>query len=147
MTATYDDAIGFDYPDDWEVETTVDGSRTTISLQPPASSAFAFIALDSEGGDPRELIDEAIDAMRDQYPEIEVDPATETIAGRRAVGYNVEFFYLDVINTCEIRCFATLRHVVLIFGQWSELDRRGIADGLEMIRATIVEIDLADETA
>lgn len=147
MTAIYDDEIRFEYPDGWEVETTVDGSRTTISLQPPESSAFAFIALDSEGGEPRELIDEAIDAMRDQYPEIEMDPATETIAGRRAIGYDIEFFYLDVINTCEIRCFATLRHVVLVFGQWSELDRREIADGLETILGTIEEIDLADETA
>jgi DNA-binding transcriptional LysR family regulator len=146
MGAIYDDLIRFEYPDDWEVETTVDGSRTTISLQPPESSAFAFIAIDSEGGEPRELVDEAIDAMRDQYPEIEVEPVAETIAGRRAIGYDVEFFYLDVINSCAIRCFATVEHVVLVFGQWSEIDRRAIADGLERIRATIEAIDLGDES-
>src|SRR5829696_7230522 len=129
MFGTYDDhGIRFAYPQDWELEVTDDGPRTTVTVQSPGGLAFALVTLDEDRPAPAALADEALAAMRDEYPQLDATPAQETIAGHRAVGHDLEFISLDLVNSCAIRCYRTRRRTVLVFGQWSDLD-----DGAEAL--------------
>ena len=114
--------VRFRYPAGWEVEVSEDGPRATVALQSPSGPAFVMVTLDEEGPPPAELADEALAAMREEYPTLEVVPALETIDGHPAIGHDLEFISLDVPNTCAIRCFRTPRRTVLIFAQWSDIE-------------------------
>jgi hypothetical protein len=108
MSGIYDDhGIRFEYPDDWEVEVTDDGPRVTASVQSPGGLAFALVTVDEDRPSPAELADEALAALKDEYPTLDAFPALETIDGHKAVGHDVEFTSLDLNNACVIRSFRT----------------------------------------
>jgi hypothetical protein len=143
MIAIFDDyGVRFEYPGDWELDVADDGTRTTISLQAPDAPAFIMIALDADRPAPAEVADEALEAMRAEYPELEVLPALETIDGHRAIGHDLEFFSLDMTSTCAIRSFRTKRRTILIFAQWSSLDDDAAESQIRALRATLEETDI-----
>jgi hypothetical protein len=139
---TFDDfGVRFAYPDGWRVEVTDEGPVTTVALHSPAGPAFALVTLDNSRPVPAEVADQALEVMREEYPSLDSAPANETIRGRAAVGHDVEFFALDVINTCAIRCFQTDRRTVLLFGQWSDLEGDEAAAALDSVRGSFEETD------
>lgn len=142
MTAIFDDfGIRFTYPKDWELDVSEDGSRTTISLQAPDSMAFAFVALDASRPDAGEMVVEALEAMRAEYPALEAVSAVETIGGRKAQGHDAEFMTFDMINSCAIRGIRTSRRSVLFFAQWSQLDDDQVEGFIRALRASFAETD------
>ena len=86
------------------------------------------------------MADEALTAMREEYPNLDATPALETINSHNAVGHDVEFISLDMTNTCAIRCFRTPRRTVLVFGQWSDLDENS-EDLIRDVRRSLEETD------
>ena len=45
----------------------------------------------------------ALDAMRKEYEGLEAEPVRETVAGHELIGFDMNFFYLDLISTAGIR--------------------------------------------
>src|SRR3954453_12389655 len=122
MAETYDDhGIRFEYPGDWELEVTDDGPLTTVAIQAPGGLAFALVTVDDSCPAPAEMADQALEALREEYPVLDAVPALETIDGHRAVGHDFEFISLHMTTSCTIRCFRPPRRTVLLFGQWSDL--------------------------
>ena len=141
MTGIYEaHGIRFEYPGDWELEVTDDGPVTTVALQSPGGLAFALVTTDDSRPAPAEVADEALTAMREEYPNLDATPALETINSHNAVGHDVEFISLDMTNTCAIRCFRTPRRTVLVFGQWSDLDENS-EDLIRDVRRSLEETD------
>jgi hypothetical protein len=120
--------VRFAYPSDWELEETDEGEAATVEVQAPGGLAFALVRADEAGPDPASVADEVLEAMRQEYPELDVSPAMETIAGHHATGYDVEFFSLDFTNAATIRCFRTSDRTVLVFGQWSDIGGEDLPD-------------------
>lgn len=121
MSARYHDrGIRFDYPSDWVLEVNDDGARTTVSVYHPSGTAFAMFALDEDRPVPQQLVDEALSALSDDYPGLDVYPSHDAVAGHDAVGADVEFISLDMIGACTLRSFTTPRQTVLLLGQWIE---------------------------
>jgi hypothetical protein len=142
MNGIYDDhGIRFEYPRDWELEVSDDGPRTTVAVQSPGGLAFAMVSVDDSRPEPAELADEALAAMRDEYPGLDASPALEEIDGHRAVGHDLEFISLDMVNSCVIRSYRTPRRTVLVFGQWSDLAGDEPEDQLRAVRRSIEETD------
>lgn len=142
MNGIFDDyGIRFEYPDVWEIDVADDGTRTTVSLQAPEAPAFVMVALDTDRPAPAEMADEALLAMKAEYPDLEAAPALETINGHRAIGHDLEFFSLDMTGACVIRSFRTERRTVLIFAQWSCLDDDTADQQIRALRATLEETD------
>ena len=142
MTEVYDDrGIRFEYPGDWELEVTDDGPLTTVAVQAPGGLAFALVTVDDTCPAPAEVADQALEALREEYPVLDAIPALETINGHRAVGHDVEFISLDMTNSCTIRCFRTPRRTVLLFGQWSDLGSDDSESALGAVRRSFEETD------
>jgi hypothetical protein len=146
MQGVYEDhGIRFQYPSDWEVEASDDGSRTTLAVNERGGTAFALIVIDSDCPAPAEVADEALEAMRAEYPQLDADPAIEDINGHRAVGHDVEFFTLDFLNACIIRAFRTPRRTVLMLEQWSEtVDGEGPELVFAAVRKSFEETDVIE---
>lgn len=136
-----DHGIRFAYPGDWELEVTEDGPRATIEVASPGGLAFALVTVDDDRPAPADLADEALAALREEYPGLDALPALETIGGHRAVGHDVEFISLDLTNSCLIRCFRTPRRTVFVLGQWSDLEGDDAGEALMALRRSIEETD------
>jgi hypothetical protein len=143
LTGLYDDhGIRFQYPSNWEIEETGEGAVTTVSVQSESGLAFALVSIDDSCPEPAELADQALAAMREEYPTLDVFPVRETLGGYRAIGHDIEFTSLDMNNACAIRCFRTPRHTVMVFGQWSDLEGEGAELVLRAVRESLEETDL-----
>ena len=55
--------------------------------------------------------------MRQEYDELDAEPVAETIAGRELVGWDMNFYCLDLTNTAVVRGFSTPEAAYLIFCQ------------------------------
>ncbi len=146
MFGIYDDhGIRFEYPMSWELEETDEGARTTVSIQSPGGLAFAIVTVDADRSAPAEMVDEVIAAMKEEYPDVGITPAIEEIDGHKAIGHDLEFVSLDMLNGCAIRCFRTKRRTILVFGQWSEADEEDESEEPELMlramRRTLEETD------
>jgi hypothetical protein len=142
MLGRFDDhGVRFRYPESWEVEADSDDSETSITLTAPDGLAFALLRLNDERPDPRETASEALAAIQAEYPALEATAVAETIDGQDALGFDAEFFSLDVVNGCVIRCFQTARRTILLFGQWTETDDEEPGDSIRSLARSIEETD------
>jgi hypothetical protein len=143
MLGVYDDhGIRFMYPIDWELEVSEEGPpRTMLGVQEPGGLAFLFVTIDDDCPAPEDLVEEAVTAMREEYPALDAYPAEETIAGHTSVGYDVEFFSLDMLNSCVIRAYRTPNRTVLVFGQWSDLAEGDAGALIQALRHSLEETD------
>jgi hypothetical protein len=142
MIGIFDDhGIRFRYPEDWDVEVDSDGRRTTVAVNSPDGVAFALVALDENCPEPSEVAGEALDAMQEEYPDLDSIPVLETIDGHRAIGHDVEFMSLDATNSCSIRCFRTPRRTVFLFSQWSDLEGSLLESQFRLMRDSLEETD------
>ncbi len=133
-----DRGLHFEYPSTWELEVTNHDQVTTVAVQDPGGLGFALITTDESRPDPAEVADAALEAMREEYPDLDASPAMETINERVATGHDVEFFAMDMTNAASIRCFRTPHRTVLVFGQWSDI---GEADLPDLIRGVFRSIE------
>jgi hypothetical protein len=139
---TYDDnGLRFEYPAHWELEETGEGDVRTVAVQDPDGLAFALITTDESRPDPAEVADEALAAMREEYPDLDSTPSLETVGDHTATGYDLEFFAMDMTNGAEIRCFRTPQRTILAFGQWSDLGGDDLPDLVRDVFQSIAETE------
>ena len=104
MPARFDKlGISFQYPDNW----TLDDSdallgRKSVTVYSPGGG-FWTVAIHPGAADPSKLAAAVLDAMKKEYPGLEIDEAFERVAGHDMIGYDLAFYYLDLINTALIR--------------------------------------------
>jgi hypothetical protein len=122
MNHTYhNDMCEFSYPDNWSLDESRTEDGLTISLQSPYSM-FVFVNCYEDPVDAQDVADQALEAMRQEYEELDFESVSERIGSVPAVGHDVNFFSLDLTNTCWIRAFSAGDHTVLIFAQTNDLD-------------------------
>jgi hypothetical protein len=124
--------VRFRYPRSWDLQEQPAESGVTVSVNSPETS-FWTLTVDLDGSDPRELIQAAVGAFRDEYAELDVYPVETEICHRAAVGRDLEFVCLDMLNTACLRSFRTGRFTVFILYQGcdAELDEtRPVLDAI-----------------
>jgi len=134
------DGLSFQYPENWAVNQEPYRSGWSVTVQSPAT-AFLTLTLDGSGPGIGELADAALDALRSEYKELDSEPVGLTLAGRPAVGYDIEFFSLDLTNTCFIRSFATAAGAVLVVAESTDSEVTNLA----VLRAMLASIRVADD--
>jgi hypothetical protein len=141
-TRIYEDhGVRFEYPSDWAVEVTDDGSEATVAAQEPSGLAFVLVTTDDSRPDPADVSEVALKAMREEYPDLDAVTVLETIGEHSVTGHDVEFFALDIANSASIRSFSTPRRTVLFFGQWTELGDNNLADVVRSMFGSLEETE------
>ena len=109
--------ISFQYPDNWTLdeEDALAGHRSVTVYSP--GGAFWSVAVQPSSADPVRLARAALEAMQQEYEELDVEEAREAVAGREMVGYDLNFYYLDLTNTAQIRCLQADQTTYTIFCQ------------------------------
>lgn len=127
------DGLSFTYPDDWRLELTPEANGWTATIQSPGT-AFAVVQLDSSLPQPRDVVTQALEALREDYPTLEAEPTMATLAGELAIGHDIEFFSMDMLNTCWTRSFDGLAGTIFILCQASGVDQE---DYLPLLHALL----------
>jgi hypothetical protein len=108
MPASFDQfGIRFEYPDNWSLEQSKDGDSNEQVVVSSPHTAFWQLSKHPAGTELEPLFDEALAALRSEYQEIEVEPQDEVMEGQLVTGFAVNFFYLDLTNTCWLRGIET----------------------------------------
>jgi hypothetical protein len=141
-TETYEDhGIRFRYPANWELEVTDKGEIINVAVQAPGGLGFALITTDVSRPNPAVVVDDALETMREEYPDLDSWPKTETINDHCARGHDLEFFAMDMTNGATVRCFRTPQRTVLAFGQWSDLGDANLPDLIRGVFGSIEETE------
>ena len=122
MAARFDDGgIRFQYPENWRLEREENETGWTVSLQSPGT-AFMMVCLREDLPTPDQVAEAALDALREEYPELEADDCVDNLAGQPAIGHDIRFISLDLTNTCWTRSFYSAEGTVLVLCQANDLE-------------------------
>jgi len=132
--------ISFLYPDNWVLDDDPDlddleeGSVAVVS----PSGAFLSVSVYPRLMDPNELAEEAVEGIRQEYGDVDVEAAQDTVAGRDLRGFDVNFFCMDLTSTAKVRCLRTQTATYAIFFQAEDADFERLARVFEAITANLV---------
>jgi hypothetical protein len=124
MTSFDRDGVHFQYPANWTAEFNDDDEAGgwAITIESPGT-AFLLVALRPDADTPADLADQTLAALREEYEELEAENALQSLAGRPAIGHDIDFLTLDTPIVCWTRCLDTPAGPLLVMCQTSELDR------------------------
>ncbi|HTU20639.1 MAG TPA: hypothetical protein VMG10_21445 [Gemmataceae bacterium] len=137
MTREYQtDGVSLRYPDDWQLGREDSEDGWTVLLQSPGT-AFLTLTCDQSGATTEEITAAALEALQADYPALEAQPQVDTLAGQMAVGHDIQFFSLDLTNTCWTRCIYGADGVLLLLCQTNDLELEQYEPVLRAISASL----------
>jgi hypothetical protein len=142
MAAQFDEGgIRFRYPENWRLEREENDSGWTVSVQSPGT-AFMLLAFREDMPSTENVAETALEALREEYPDLEADDCVDSLAGQPAVGHDIRFFSLDLTNTCWTRSFYSANGTVLVLCQANDLE---LDDHGPVLRAMCASLEVDDE--
>lgn len=122
MPAKYDKlGIAFQYPENWTLdEEDALAGRPSVTVHSPGGG-FWTVAIYPHSSDPSQISQTAVDAMKAEYEGVEVEAADDSLFGHEMIGFDLNFFYLDLTNTARIRSFRAGHATYTAF--WQAEDR------------------------
>jgi hypothetical protein len=100
--------------------------------------AFWSVSVHPASTDPERLAKAALKAMEEEYKELETEQARKTVADRELIGYEISFYYLDMINTASILCFRAMGASYAIFWQAEDRELKSIQDVFLAITTSLI---------
>jgi len=134
MSGTYDSGgIRFFYPENWQItdEETLQWPHTVTAQSP--RSGFWTLTVYNDDIDSEELLQTALDAMSGDYADLEVDGASECLEEVEMIGYDLNFYCLDLVITTRLRSFRCGGQTILLICQGENRD----FDQLELVFSAI----------
>jgi hypothetical protein len=109
--------IAFQYPDNWTLdEKDALAGEDSVTVYSPGG-AFWSVAVRPRTASPEQLAQEAVDALRQEYSQLDAERVKDRVAGCDMVGYDLSFYFLDLIVTAEVRAWRTRLATYTIFCQ------------------------------
>jgi hypothetical protein len=109
--------IRFLYPEDWSiVDEQVDQWPRRVSVQSPNSGFWELQAYPPQFG-PGDLAEQTLAAFQEEYEGVESEAVSEQIMDHAAIGYDLDFFCMDLVVTCQIRSFSLAGRTLLLISQ------------------------------
>lgn len=122
MSAIYDKlGVRFIYPEGWKVTEDVTSEQPrTVSLESPAGGTWELLLYD-EGATAAELVDDVLETMREEYEGVEATDWASQFDDVDVIGYDMYFYYLDLLINCRAFAGTFGKHTALFV--WQAEDR------------------------
>ena len=127
--------IAFQYPQNWTLDDEADGADWVATVQTPGTALMMVTY--REDAEPAELGDETVEALREEYPELDAEVTVEALAGQTAIGYDIDFITLDSPVTAKVRVLQAAEGALLIFWQVADKDREHYEALLEAVTSSV----------
>jgi hypothetical protein len=109
--------VSFQYPENWSLEEDdAPAGQVAVTVCSPGG-AFWTLSVCPGSADPVELAEASVNAMKEDYPDLESEAIEQELAGRRMVGCDMRFWYLDLTSTAGVRCMGTEEATYVVFYQ------------------------------
>ncbi|MFM7108446.1 MAG: hypothetical protein ACKOZU_07600 [Planctomycetaceae bacterium] len=109
--------LDFSYPDSWSLDTEdAREGRVAVTVQAP-EGGFWSVSGHAPGGRAADLVAAVVAEMRDEYRDLDAEPATDAVAGHVLSGVDLNFYFLDLTNTAQVRTLETPTAVWLLLCQ------------------------------
>ena len=118
MTAVYEKHdVRFMYPENWRLSEDNDGRVPwEISLETPEGGLWSVSIFPAET-DPQDLIKKSVEALKQQYEDVEVNELTTDFSGFQSTGFDAYFYCLDFLVTAQIRVIQAERYTYVFYDQ------------------------------
>ncbi|MBQ3388032.1 MAG: hypothetical protein IJG60_02340 [Thermoguttaceae bacterium] len=138
------DGIRFAYPKNWftqEAPWSSDSKAVTVN---DPNGYFWMIAVFPAGSDPDAAAKEVLHSLRREYSQLEDLPTHRIIADQFLTGYEMNFFYLDLVNTAVVLSLETEERTYVIFWQYCDIlavtdDENDFEDVVEAMTHTFLK--------
>ncbi|MDR0522120.1 MAG: hypothetical protein LBH00_09755 [Planctomycetaceae bacterium] len=107
----------FAYPENWILEESEIGAADGMLQLSNHSGAFWILKKYPFGTNPDDIAEEAAETMRSEYDDIEVNRFDKVVHGKRITGFEMTFFYLDLMNVATVLCFEHAGQTFAVFWQ------------------------------
>jgi hypothetical protein len=87
---------------------------------------------------PLKLADLLVQAMREEYRDLDVEEVREIMAGHELIGYDLAFFYLDLTNTAKIRTLRTRYGTYAFFCQGEDREFAAVEKVFQAITTSLL---------
>ena len=136
--------VAFRYPGTWELtDEEADGQRI-ITLQTEGAS-FWTLTLFADRPDPELMVASVLEAFREDYEEIDIYPVQDTILRQPAAAVDLDFVYLDLVNSVVIRAFLTDSASALVLYQGMDLELEQQRPEFDAVTESLVFEDPTDD--
>jgi hypothetical protein len=130
--------LTFDYPENWSVDTDdAAGSRAAVTVYSP-EGAFWSVSAHAVGSEPALLSAAVVQQMKQEYQDLDSEPARDSVAGHSLPGFDLNFYCLDLTNTAAVRTLATPDAIYLFFCQAEDRDWDRISPVFEAMTASFL---------
>jgi len=131
--------VTFLYPDNWTLEEEDDpAGPESVTVYSPGGAFWSLSAHPPET-DPQDLAESAVEAMREEYKQIETEPAVLANSDCDLVGFDLAFYYLDLTNTACIRCFGTDDACYAVFYQAEDREFQQFEQGFQAMTRSLLD--------
>jgi hypothetical protein len=128
--------VRFRYPDDWDLseQQTVNEVTVTVSSR---ETSFWSLTLFFDRPQPEQVLQTAMDALRDEYEDIDVYPVETALCRISNLSRDVEFVCFELINSAFLREYRTARFTALVLYQATDHELQETRSVLEGISNTL----------
>ncbi|HWL11104.1 MAG TPA: hypothetical protein VNQ76_22030 [Planctomicrobium sp.] len=113
--------VAFRYPGHWELGEESRDDAVTISVS--ESGAFWSLTILRRRPRAERVIDEAVKAFQEEYDDVDEYPVGATLGGESAIGKNLEFVALELINCVMMRAVDVGGRTLFVMAQVTDHER------------------------
>ena len=138
MTATFEkNGLRFLYPDSWTLAEYSDADEFhEVSLESPEGSIWSVSVFPAEA-QPKQLIQSCLEALQDQYDDLEASEFEGEFNGFEASGFDADFYCLDFLVAAQSR---TLQHNGKTFSFFCQAESREFEKNLDVFNAITMSL-------
>lgn len=139
MPGTYEKlGIRFQYPESWRVdEAEALAGEQSVAVYSP-EGAFWSVMIHAPTQDLQSLADAALETMKQVYDELDAEAVAETMSHVPLVGYDINFYCLDLTNTAQVRACRTPAAAYLILCQADDREYAQVAGVFQAITHSLL---------
>lgn len=145
MPTTYEKfGISFLYPENWTIgDEQASYPPYEVTLQCPGGG-FWMLRVYTRFQDPPALLAEVLDSMTAEYEEIESEAFSTSLDGTEIQGYEMNFYYLDLLVTAKSQCFSARDRTFFVH---SQAESREFEKSEPVFQAMMLSLIRAAETS
>lgn len=124
MTATYQqNELKFLYPENWTLtDDPTEPLPRVIALESPGGHIMWSVHLYSPDADPDEILDEAIDTLRESYQDLELSTEELDFDTFQGKAFGALFFCLDFLVRIKLQVYSTPEYKLMLWYQCEDRD-------------------------